>query len=109
MSNPRIEQLNGFLKESPDDSFVLYALATEYINEGNDYRGLEYFQKLLIIDPDYTGMYYHLGKLYQRQQQKSLAEMAFHEGLKRTVDKDPHAYRELKEALNQLEDGDEED
>lgn len=102
MSNSRIEQLKIFLNDNSKDSFVLYALATEYINLGDDETALYYFNQLLEDDPDYTGAYYHLGKLYQRRDDPIKAEEIFNEGIKRTQAKDLHANRELREALSQL-------
>ena len=102
MSQARIDQLNKFLEQNPSDSFVLYALATEYANAGDDETALSYYRKILDGDPDYTGTYYHLGKLYQRRNQNERAEEIYREGLKRTFGKDQHANRELQEALNQL-------
>src|SRR6185295_18206777 len=102
MNPSRITQLEKFLEQDPNDSFVQYALATEHVNLGDDESALSYFKKILAHDPDYTGMYYHLGKLYQRRQQNDLAEQTFLEGMKRTLGKDAHTHRELQEALNQL-------
>ncbi|HYV93043.1 MAG TPA: tetratricopeptide repeat protein [Chitinophagales bacterium] len=102
MSNERIAQLKNFLEQNPNDSFVQYALAIEHVNLGDDETALDYFNKILARDPDYTGLYYHLGKLYQRQNQNDLAEETFREGMKRTLGKDAHTHRELQEALNQM-------
>ena len=102
MSNARIEQLKKFLEQNPNDSFVQYALAIEHVNLGDDVTALDYFKKILAYDPDYTGMYYHIGKLYQRRNENILAEEIFREGMKRTLGKDTHTHRELQEALNQM-------
>src|SRR6185436_6178426 len=102
MSNTRIEQLKKFLEQNPNDSFVQYALAIEHVNLSDDETALDHFKKILEHDPDYTGMYYHLGKLYQRRKQNDLAEEIFREGMNRTLGKDAHTHRELQEALNQL-------
>jgi Tfp pilus assembly protein PilF len=98
----RIEQLKKFLEQNPDDSFVKYALAIEHVNLSDDDTALAYFSSLLEIDPDYTGTYYHLGKLYQRQKKNELAEKTFREGMKRSFGKEHHTYAELQQALNDL-------
>ncbi|HZX75148.1 MAG TPA: tetratricopeptide repeat protein, partial [Cyclobacteriaceae bacterium] len=64
MSITRIDQLQKFLEGAPNDSFVKFALALEYINQSDDETGLRFFKEILDHDPDYTGTYYHLGKLY---------------------------------------------
>jgi Flp pilus assembly protein TadD len=102
MDGSRIDQLKKFLEHNPGDSFVRYALATEYISRGDDDTGLTYFKSILETDPDYTGVYYHLGKLYQRRKERALAEQTFREGLKRTMGKDLRAHAELQQALNDL-------
>ena len=103
MSNPsRIEQLKHFLTQNPNDSFVKYALAIEHINLGDDETALSFFQSIVDSDPNYSGVYYHLGKLYERRKEKILAEKIYRDGLERTHGKDPHNHRELQEALNQL-------
>src|SRR5947207_1597589 len=80
MNNTRIEQLKKFLGQNSNDSFVLYALAIEYVNIGDDETALDYFKKILQHHPDYTGLYYHLGKLYERMRRKELAEETYREG-----------------------------
>lgn len=102
MDGSRIDQLKKFLGQNPRDSFVRYALATEYISRGDDDTGLMYFKSIQETDPDYTGIYYHLGKLYQRRNERALAEQTFREGLKRTMGKEQRAYAELQQALNDL-------
>ncbi|MCY7410845.1 MAG: tetratricopeptide repeat protein [Chitinophagales bacterium] len=81
MGANRIDQLNNFLEQNPNDSFVLYALATEYVNMGDDETALSFYQKILSGNPNYTGTYYHLGKLYQRRNEKQKAEETFNDGL----------------------------
>ena len=98
----RMEQLMKFLEENPNDSFVKFALSLEYINLGDDDSGLRYFKEILEYDPGYTGTYYHLGKLYERRNEKELAEKTYKEGMNRTQGKELHTYSELQQAMNQL-------
>ena len=107
MSNGRMDQLLKFLEASPNDSFVKFALALEYINQSNDEKALEYFNEILQHDPDYTGTYYHLGKLYERLKDPPSAERVYREGLQRTQSKDVRGYRELQQALNEMLFGEE--
>lgn len=102
MNHNRIDQLMKFLQLSPNDSFIKYALALEYIKEGDDEKGKLYFEEILKNDPDYIGTYYHLGKLYERLREKFLAENTYQEGLRRSVGIDAKTYQELQEALNEL-------
>ena len=102
MSQSRIEQLNKFLEQNPDDSFVKYALAIEYVTRGDDNSALGYFQSILEHHPGYTATYYHLGKLYQRRNENGTAEKVYREGMRRTTGKEQRAYNELQQALNEL-------
>lgn len=102
MNTSRIDQLLKFLADSPGDSFLRFALALEYIKMGDDEKALSYFKEIISNDPDYTGTYYHLGKLHERLSEKDVAEETYREGMKRTFAKDQKAYHELQEALNQL-------
>ena len=98
----RKQQLLEFLAQSPNDSFLKFALALEFIKAGDDDSALVYFKDIITHDPDYTGTYYHLGKLYQRKNDHSLARQTLMDGIDRTKEKDPHTYAELRQALDEL-------
>jgi len=62
----RIEQLEAFLEEDPEDPFTRYALAQEHLKADRPEKALTLFEELVETDPEYVGTYYHLGKLYER-------------------------------------------
>ena len=62
----RLAALLEFHEQDPEDAFTHFALAQEYARRGDDARALAFYEKLAAGQPDYTGTYYHLGKLYQR-------------------------------------------
>jgi tetratricopeptide (TPR) repeat protein len=100
----RISYLNDLLKETPKDSFVLFALAKEYEKVGNLEQAQVFYETLKINQPDYIGLYLHLGKLYQKMGLHIIAIEVFKEGL--IVAKkvgDFHALGELNAAINQEE------
>lgn len=104
----RLERLKDFLDASPNDTFVLFALAKEYEKMGDDKLALSHFQKLLGVDENYVGAFYHLGKLYERLGQPHSALTTYVKGME--VSKkvgDQHALSELAGA--KLELGDEDD
>lgn len=104
----RLDQLQKLLDESPHDSFLLFALAKEYEKLGNDQQALEWFLRLHKNDPAYVGLYYHLGKLYERLQQPAQAFRTYQEGMDVARQQgDQHALSELAGARLAL--GDEED
>ena len=99
----RIEQLKNFLKDEPDDSFLNYALAIEYVGRNDLDLAKDIFIKLIKNDPNYTATYYHLGKLYEQQGNKDEAESIYEEGIKLTrAAKEQHKLAELQSALTNM-------
>lgn len=99
----RLDQLLQLLKESPRDSFLLFALAKEYEKRGELEESLHYFRRIQANDPDYVGMYYHLGKACQQLRRADEARAAFEEGMKRARKLgEAHAHNELAAALAML-------
>lgn len=101
MQNTRLAKLLEFLESEPDDSFILYALATEY-NALNDIENaFMYYLKLVNNHPNYVGTYYHLGKLYEKQDQKDKAIEIYQKGMQiARTKRDMHALSELQGAYN---------
>lgn len=102
-SELRIEQIKSYLKETPEDTFMLYALATEYVSLGKDHLALDIYLNLVSNNPNYFATYYHLGKLYERIGEDAKAEKIYEQGLKITQDLDEkHAHGELRGAYEEL-------
>lgn len=100
MSN-RLQQLIEFLKESPGDAFLTYALATEYLKLGETGNALKHYEKLVRDHPDYVGTYYHLGKLYEALGKKADAVVTYESGMQAARNKrDMHALSELRGAYH---------
>jgi tetratricopeptide (TPR) repeat protein len=100
----RIEQLEIFLKETPNDAFLNYALATEYVSMGDDEKAEFIFRDLLEKNPDYVATYYHLGKLLERKQQKNEAMDIYRMGIEKAkATGEQHSLSELQSALLELE------
>lgn len=101
MSNDRLEQLHNFLKASPEEPFILYAIATEYIKKAELSKALFYFQELINKRPDYVGAYYHFGKLYEALGRKEDAIVTYQKGmLVAKQANDLHAFSELQTVYN---------
>ncbi len=99
----RIKQLKEFLEQEPNDSFLNYALAIEFIGVKEFEKAEKIFTKLLKNDPDYTATYYHLGKIYQEQGNKDKAEEVYEEGIRLTkLKREQHKLAELQTALNNM-------
>jgi len=100
----RMEQLLAFLEESPNDAFLQYAVAQEYISAGDDDAALAIFEKLRREQPDYVATYYHLGKLLERKGQREAALEAYAAGIAvATRTKEQHALSELQSARLEVE------
>jgi tetratricopeptide (TPR) repeat protein len=104
----RLDKLLQFLEENPGDNFILFAIAKEYEKTGNDDQALLYFEQLQTENEQYVGLYYHLGKLWERKAQPARAFKVYTRGMeiaKRAGDQ--HALSELAGARLIL--GDEDD
>lgn len=96
----RLSQLLEYHHEDPDDSFIRFALATEYLKLGHEEKARATFEELVSHDPDYVGTYYHLGKLYERLDQNERAIKIFTDGIRVAgTQSDLHARAELQSAL----------
>ena len=101
----RLEKLQQFLAEQPNDPFLLFALAKEYEKMNKEELALEFYTKLTKDHPDYVGTYYHLGKLYERAEQPELAIETYETGMAVAQRAgDAHARGELATAKLLLED-----
>jgi len=103
-SSPRLVQLQDLLKDSPADSFLLFAIAKEYEGLDELEAALANYLILRKNDPEYTGLYYHLGKLYELFDEEEKALAIYQEGIDHCKKVgDNHALNELKGAKVNLE------
>ena len=99
----RIEKLKEFLKVNSNDSFVLHALALEYIKIGDDVNARALFESILNRDPAYVGSYYHLAKLLERNGETDKAIKVYEQGMEEAKRVgETHAYNELRDAYEEL-------
>lgn len=104
----RLDKLLQFLEENPEDNFILFALAKEYEKKEEDDQARTYYEQLRQINPKYTGLYYHLGKLWERKGEPARAFAVYTEGMEiARAAGEQHALSELAGARLAL--GDEED
>ncbi len=103
----RIEQLQSFLKESPKDSFITFAIAKEY-EKANDISQAEaYYRAIETNEPEYVGMYYHLGKLLFHKGELRNAYDIYTTGMKIAKSQgDQHALSELAGARMEIDEDD---
>lgn len=99
----KIRELAQSLQKNPDDSFIKFALALELLKIDDVTKARVLFESILKQDPDYLGVYYHLGKLYESEGRIEDAKKIFSDGL--TIAEKQNNKRtelELKEALESL-------
>lgn len=109
MNSIRLERLFEFLKDEPNDPFLLYAIALEY-NEAEPHKALEYFNILLKDHENYTGTYYHAAKLHEKLGNIDEALKTYEKGiLICRKNNDTHALSELMRAYNSFRNEEEEE
>lgn len=77
----KIDRLARILKKNPEDLFSRFALALELLKENNVQKARVLFESILQSDPDYLGVYYHLGKLYEQTGRQNDAEKLYRSGI----------------------------
>lgn len=98
-----IKHLARQVKENPDDSFTKFALALELLKLNEVTKSRVLFESILKTDPDYLGVYYHLGKLYETTGNPGEAKQLYTTGIEVANRQDNHQTKlELQEALDTL-------
>ncbi len=101
--NQNIKQLAGYLKKNPNDSFTKFALALELLKLGDVSKARVLFESVLKQDPDYLGVYFHLGKLYENNGRLIDAADLYEKGIELAKkQKNERTRQELTEALEHL-------
>lgn len=100
----RVKLLLDLHEADPSDPFTLFALGFEYQKQGLLEKALKWYRATLSVDKDYTGVYYHLGKLYVELGRPGDAEQTYKEGI--SVCSQSQALKdraELQQALMELD------
>lgn len=104
MNSERLSKLLLMLEEKPQDSFLLFAIAKEYESMEKLDQTLKYYMTLQDSDPEYIGLYYHLGKLYEKINEEHLALKTYSFGIELSKKVgDFHSLSELNNAKANLE------
>ena len=91
------------MDNSPNDPFLQYALALEYLKIADFEQALHIFEQLIEQSPGYVGTYYHLGKLQEQLGQHPKAVITYQKGIEiATLQNDRHSANELRGAYNLL-------
>ena len=100
----RLAVLQTMLDEDPKDSFLLFAMAKEHEKLKDLNQAIEFYDKVVQNDSNYTGVYFHLAAALAELGQKEKAIETYKNGIEicKSVG-DQHALSELKSALMNLE------
>jgi tetratricopeptide (TPR) repeat protein len=98
----RLEQLEQFYQEDPNDPFNIYGLALEYLKIA-PHKSKALFEELLNSHPDYVATYYHAAKYYSEMNDRDRAIEVYEKGIEKArILKEYKALRELQSAYDEL-------
>lgn len=102
-SKTRKQQIEEMLAEDPNDPFLRYGLAMEYVSEGQDDEAARCFQELLRRSPDYVPGYMQAGRALVRLGREDEARAMYRSGIAAARQKgDTHAAEEMQAFLDEL-------
>jgi len=100
----RIKYLLELYEQDSSDTFTQFALGFEYHKKGQLQDALYWYESILHSHPDYTGLYYHLGKLYLDLDRTGDAKMIYEKGIRICTQLDQiKDCGELQQALMELD------
>lgn len=101
--NAKINELAKRVKQNPKDILSKFALGLELIKVDEVQKARMLFEYIVREHPEYIGVYYHLGALYESINENKKALQTYKEGIKMAQSlKDVHAANELMASLNNL-------
>lgn len=99
-----MEQLRRLLERSPNDTFLLYAIALEHKKAAESREAIEFLDRVLKVDPLYCYAYHQRGLVYELLGDVELARQSYREGIEAAVKaNDAHARGEIEAALSLIE------
>lgn len=100
----RREKLEALLRDDPDDVFLQYALAMQFVSDGEEPQAINRLQALLEKSPAYVAAYFQLAQLLEKSGAAEHAKQALHQGIQAARQAgDEHAEGEMRGFLQQLE------
>ena len=99
----RKQQIEEMLADDPNDAFLRYGLAMEYVSAGQDEEAVRCFQDLLRVTPDYVPAYMQAGRTLERLNRAEDARTLFQSGIAAARQQgDQHAAEEMAGFLEGL-------
>lgn len=105
MSTTRLNQLFELNKQDPDDEFITYGIALEYIKMNNFEKAQSFLEALQKRVPNYVPTYYQLAKVYEQLKRYEDALVTYQKGIPvAQTGGDLKAVSELRREMEFLED-----
>jgi predicted Zn-dependent protease len=102
MSNSRFDKLLEMLDQQPDDLFLQYALAMEYLGMGKATEAEKQFRAILLVDVHHVASYYQLGKLLEGTNETEAIQV-YEKGMAEAkIKNDLKTVNEFRSALDEL-------
>jgi tetratricopeptide (TPR) repeat protein len=103
MSGDRKALIESMLKQSPNDTFLLYGLAMEYLKEGNTSEGIARLKHVTDVNPNYPAAFFQLGQVLSQEGEIEEAKDWLERGIV-VAEKmgDAHAAGEMQQFLMML-------
>lgn len=99
----RRQKLEALLAESPDDSFLRYALAMQCASEGDDAAAVTGMESLIESDPHYVPVYFQLAQIVVKLGENERARQVLTRGIEMARRAgDDHAEGEMRGFLEQI-------
>jgi len=99
----RKQQLQTMLEEDPDDPFLRYGLAMEYVSEGDNESAVRCLRELIGRTPDYVPAYLQAGQALTRLDREEEARGVYRAGIAVAQKKgDQHAAGEMEQFLDNI-------
>jgi Tfp pilus assembly protein PilF len=103
-SKSRKQQLEEMLADEPQDPFLLYGLAMEFVSEGDFETAVKHFRGLISADPTYVPAYLQQGQALQRLGRATDAVECYRRGIDVARARgDAHAAEEMSGFLANLQ------
>ena len=100
----RLATLLEMERDKPDDPFLKYALAMEYVSQGNMAESRAFFERLVSDHPDYVATYYQYGKLEEEAGNNAAAVALYTLGIEKAkATGDLKTARELQQAVEMVD------
>ena len=77
----RKQQIEEMLADDPNDPFLRYGLAMEYVSAGDDAAAVRCLHELITVAPDYVPAFQQLGQTLVRLDRSAEARQAWTQGV----------------------------